>query len=53
MKNRDTFSQDETRQRFEAALRGARLASPKMLKDKPRKAAESNQPKKKPAKASS
>ena len=43
----DTYTEEETPRRFEAALRGARIAGPKPMKDVPRKRAESkaDQPK--------
>ena len=37
----DQFSPEEVKHRFEAALRGARIAGPKPMKDVPRKRAES------------
>jgi hypothetical protein len=35
----ETYSEEESARRFEAALRGARLASPQPMKDIPRKRA--------------
>jgi hypothetical protein len=40
----DSFSEEETARRFEAALRGALSTLPKPLKDIPKKRAQTNRP---------
>jgi hypothetical protein len=47
-KKQDRFSPEEAQQRFEAALRGARITGHKPMKDKPKKKSLSkSKPKKK------